>query len=753
MATEPIPDNEPASLFDPWIIWVTFRRYWPIALPIGVNLAGAVACAVLQSFVPMYRATHLLEANHDFVVFKHVMPALKNLERTEKPLFFNAIVLDPVLADQSLQAAPSLSDPESAEANLRKNLRVTSGGTESRLQVSYEDSDPESAAQVCNAIVESYLRQRDAYDNKRVSNLERWLEPEIRRWEQNVQAKQRVVQRLSQQTLGYAPGQQASKMEIKSNLDLATSLRSQITELSLKISIGEARLAMEQAAGAQVNQENELNEPGGTAVGEAEFPHYEPTELEISRLASADVNVNNARSQIAQYRSAILELEDKVRPGIRHPMYEKYKERVTHFTSVLAQAEAQARADAIAKLKQVAERRYRQELAEEVEQAQINQRNNQLANHQQLAAAKTEIEDHKRELSILTQQYERERVLLEQFGGASAELQFAQEELGVANDVLHKLRDRVAAIRTERQQDGAVRSLAPSTPPRNAVESVPTKKLAMYGGAALLFPFMIGLLWEIRVQRLTDSAMCVKNGMSVIGEIARFPTGKQLEKQHRLFQESVDTLRTNLSLSVTTAQARTFAIVSSMAGEGKSKVASQLALSIAKATGEIVLLVDADLRCPEQHEIFGLKMGAGLSGVLANDVKLSEAVDKSLGDSIHVLPSGPSDGNHHQIINTENVKAFVDSASKEYAYIIFDTAPILSAGESLAFASNVDAALLCVMRDVSRADNVARATLRLEAVGAKLAGSVFNGIPAWQYVDRFGDYHATKSESRLEKAA
>ena len=407
MATEPIPDSEPASLFDPWIIWVAFRRYWPIALPVGTILAGVVAYAVLQSFVPMYRATHLLEANHDFVVFKHVMPALKNMERTEKPLFFNAIVLDPVLTDQSLRAAPGLSDPESAEANLRKNLRVISGGTESRLQVSYQDSDREWAAKVCNAIVESYLRQRDAYDNKRVSNLERWLEPEIQRWEQNVQARQRVVQELSQQTLGYAPGQQASKMEFKSNLDLATSLRSQITELSLKISIGEARIAMAQANGAVGRNENELNEPIDSAVGEVEFPHYEPTELEISRLTSADVNVNNARDRIKQYKSAIMELEDKVRAGVRHPKYEKYQERVTHFTEVLAQAETQARADAIAKLTQVAERRYRQEWAENVEQAQIKQRNNQLANHQQLASAISEIEDHKRELSILTQQYER----------------------------------------------------------------------------------------------------------------------------------------------------------------------------------------------------------------------------------------------------------------------------------------------------------------------------------------------------------
>src|SRR6056297_480308 len=107
-----------ASQFDPWVLWVTFRRCWGWALPVGAVMAGLACFVVLRNFVPTYKATSLLEANQDFVVFQGVMPMVKDLARTETSLFYNAIVLDPVLADPELRRAPSLSNPDRAEQNL-----------------------------------------------------------------------------------------------------------------------------------------------------------------------------------------------------------------------------------------------------------------------------------------------------------------------------------------------------------------------------------------------------------------------------------------------------------------------------------------------------------------------------------------------------------------------------------------------------------------------------------------------------------
>src|SRR5690606_37651465 len=118
------------------------------------------------------------------------------------------------------------------------------------------------------------------------------------------------------------------------------------------------------------------------------------------------------------------------------------------------------------------------------------------------------------------------------------------------------------------------------------------------------------------------------------------------------------------------------------------------------------------------------------------------AVDRSLGGLVHVLPAGYLDASPHRILAPSALRDLLDHALNEvgYRYVIFDTAPVLAAGETLAVAAEVDATLLCVMRDVSRMDNVERTVRRLEATGASLAGMVFNGVPTRQYAYRYGDY-------------
>jgi Mrp family chromosome partitioning ATPase len=87
------------------------------------------------------------------------------------------------------------------------------------------------------------------------------------------------------------------------------------------------------------------------------------------------------------------------------------------------------------------------------------------------------------------------------------------------------------------------------------------------------------------------------------------------------------------------------------------------------------------------------------------------------------------------------VQELLDESLQHYSIVIFDTAPVLAAGETLAIASAVDTTLLCVMRDVSRMESVSRTTRRLEAAGANVAGTVFSGVTARQYAYRYGDYH------------
>jgi succinoglycan biosynthesis transport protein ExoP len=76
--------------------------------------------------------------------------------------------------------------------------------------------------------------------------------------------------------------------------------------------------------------------------------------------------------------------------------------------------------------------------------------------------------------------------------------------------------------------------------------------------------------------------------------------------------------------------------------------------------------------------------------VMSEKIGLTEAVDRSLGNLIHILPAGHLDRSPHRIMSPYKMRDFVKAALAEYRYVIFDTAPVLSAGETLALASVVD---------------------------------------------------------------
>ena len=161
-------------------------RAWPY-LAVGVLFAAAALVISLLTYTPRYKASHLLEANNDFILYQNVMPKLENLAETEAPIVFSSLVLDAVLQDPSLRNAPSLSNPDQADRNLRAELSVEEAGSKQRMRISYIDTDRVSAATICNAVVSSYLRTRAASDQVRVNKVQSLLIPEIDHWKKEVE--------------------------------------------------------------------------------------------------------------------------------------------------------------------------------------------------------------------------------------------------------------------------------------------------------------------------------------------------------------------------------------------------------------------------------------------------------------------------------------------------------------------------------------------------------------------------------------
>ena len=724
--------------FDPWLLWAAFRRCWMWMIPVGLVLASIVVVFLIHNFVPRYRAHSLLQANQDYIAYKGVTQVSGDLARTEKAVIYNRVVLEPVLLSLGELGSESLCSAADAEMMLRENLSVASGGSSVTLRLSYEDPSPEAAAKVCNAIVESYLRMRSDLDQSRISALESRLEPEIERARQRVADDEQRFTEMTKESIGYNPVDPASALVSEGAFALYARLQSQLSDLRQGIAFAKIKLrVLEEDYKVAVNKAN------AGEVSPVTLPILqEPTDSEVNQLVRSHPAIRSLEHDITRYETRVRQIEDADVVGLKRNEYNRFKAKAYELSQKLVAEQQRLYPIELERLKQVAKETYDRELIRAKQLAKVSEGERQHALVQQVSQQRKKVREMEDSLEVVSTHYNEETQRLRKFGGKTAQLRIAERELAMSQGVWDVLRQRLLAVRTERQRGGSVVKVTDATAPslNDPIEKLPYKKILMASLVAMLLPFAVGLLFEFKARRLTTSDMCDKNGMVVIGEVAKLPPSAKHGRERRVYEESIDTLRSSLFLSTETRDSRSFAVVSSMSGEGKSSVSSQLALSIARATGETVLLIDADLRCPDQHDIFGLDLGDGLAGVLAEEVSLDSAIDKSLGDRIHVLPAGKLRTTPHRLITPSSMSALVQQALELYTYVVVDTAPVLAAGESLAVASAVDSSLLCVMRDVSRVDNVARTTKRLEAVGANLIGTVFSGVTARQYAYRYGDY-------------
>ena len=543
---------------------------------------------------------------------------------------------------------------------------------------------------------------------------------------------------MTKESIGYNPGDATAVLMSEGLFTLFARLQSQLSDLKQGIAFAKIKLEV-----LEENYKVAVQKAGAGEVTPVIKPVLQvPTESEVSQLVRSHPNIRGLEREIARYETRVRQIEDADVVGIKRSEYNRFKANIQQLLQQFAAEQQRLYPIELKRLKKLAKENYDRQLIRAKQLAEATEGERQLALLQEVNQQRKKVREMEESLEVVSAQYDEETLRLQKFGGKTAQLRIAERELAMSQGVWDVLRKRLLAVRTERQRGGSVIKVTDATAPslNDPIEKLPYKKIVMASLVAMVLPFVVGLVFEFKACRLTTSEMCDKNGMEVIGEVAKLPPSAGHGRERRVYEESIDTLRSSLFLSTETRDSRSFAVVSSMSGEGKSSVSSQLALSIARATGETVLLIDADLRCPDQHDIFGLDLGDGLAGVLAEEISLDSAIDKSLGDRIHVLTAGKLRTTPHRLITPDAMSALIKQALEVYSYVVVDTAPVLAAGESLAVASAVDSSLLCVMRDVSRVDNISRTTKRLEAVGANLIGTVFSGVTARQYAYRYGDY-------------
>jgi capsular exopolysaccharide synthesis family protein len=201
------------------------------------------------------------------------------------------------------------------------------------------------------------------------------------------------------------------------------------------------------------------------------------------------------------------------------------------------------------------------------------------------------------------------------------------------------------------------------------------------------------------------------------------------------FSEALRALNANVRFLVAARRngvgpdGRVLVITSAVAGEGKTVVASNLAVTAARS-GLQVVLVDADLRRPQVMDRFGFDVSMGLSDVLIGGASAAEVLVDVGVPGLHVLPAGSSPPNPAELLGSPALEGWLEYLVKKFDLVIIDTAPVLPVSDTLELLPAADLVLLAIRSRVSRLRNTNEAIRRIRKIGGDLAGVVLTDVPA-----------------------
>lgn len=271
-------------------------------------------------------------------------------------------------------------------------------------------------------------------------------------------------------------------------------------------------------------------------------------------------------------------------------------------------------------------------------------------------------------------------------------------------------------------------------------------KPALYAGVALLVGLALGIGLALLLAHLDDVVRTAEDlesttGLTSLGLLPRLEPseleasesveGLSYTQRRNPLAQALRSVRTNLLIGSPSV----LQVTSASPGEGKTTTAASMAVVLAQS-GARVLLVDADLRRPRVHAVFGTARGPGLAELLTGDpgVKLVDTFVPGLS----LLPAGEGDGEPADLLGSMNMDVFLEQVSGSFDHVVLDTPPVLGLADATLVATKADAVILVVSAAGTRGEAAREAVRRLRLVGSPLVGAVLNH--ADDRSDRYGPY-------------
>ena len=223
--------------------------------------------------------------------------------------------------------------------------------------------------------------------------------------------------------------------------------------------------------------------------------------------------------------------------------------------------------------------------------------------------------------------------------------------------------------------------------------------------------------------------------------------------------EAYRTLRTSILLSSVSQPPHTILVTSSVPQDGKTMTSVNIAVVLAQQ-GRRILLLDADMRRPTVHKIFGISGQVGLSSILTGGAKVSDAVYTTVQSNLFVIPGGPIPPHPSELLGSALMQDLLGKWRDAYDHVIIDTPPVIAVTDAVMLSAQVDAVLLVIRSGQTTAALVRRTRDLLRSVNANILGLVVNAADLtspdyynYYYKSKYGYYTATDKSNKGASSA
>jgi len=343
---------------------------------------------------------------------------------------------------------------------------------------------------------------------------------------------------------------------------------------------------------------------------------------------------------------------------------------------------------------------------------------------------------------------------IKDIGASTLRTESFKAELAQLEETYKRVANAAQALKVERNAPDRITHLEDAYVTHPDEQKRKLVAAAGSGGAALSLVLFGIAWWEIRRQRVNSVDEVVRGlGIKLMGTVPALPSRRQLRlvnttgradlRWQNILTESVDTARTMLLRRATSESLRVIMVTSAVGGEGKTSLSSHLAASLARA-GRITLLMDADLRNPAIHRLFGVARSPGLCELLRDEVDLANAIQPTPAPGLSLMPAGRCDELALKGLAQDKFQKICVPLRADFDFVVVDTAPVLPVADSLLVGQCVDGVIFSILHEVSRLPKVYAAHQRLEMLGMHVLGAVVSGAR----VDDYGSYYQYGIEVR-----